>query len=103
MSSPVVERTVVIKDDDPLGLHLRPAKAFAQLALRFESEIEVVRDNLRVDGKSIIHMMTMAAGPGVSLVLKASGSDAQEAVDALAQFIESGFATDEKQCPSKAE
>jgi phosphocarrier protein HPr len=97
MSSPVVQRTVIVSNDDPLGLHLRPAQLFAQLALRFEAEIEVVRDNLRVDGKSIIHVMTLAAGPGSKLVLEARGADAQEAVDALARFVESGFTTEEKQ------
>ncbi len=103
MSSPCVQRMVVIREDDPLGLHLRPAKAFSQLALRFKSEIEVVRENLRVDAKSIINVLTLGAGPGVKLTLEARGEDAQQAIDALARFIESGFVVDEKECPSPAE
>ena len=103
MSSPVVQREVVIREDDPLGMHLRPAKAFSQLALRFESEIEVVRDKLRVDAKSIINVLTLGAGPGVKLMLEARGDDAQEAIDALARFIENGFTVDEKECQSQAE
>lgn len=93
-SSPVVQRVVVISDKDPLGLHIRPAELFARLAMKFESEIEVVRDTLRVDAKSIMHMLTLGAEPGAELRLEARGADAQDAVDALARFIESGFAVE---------
>ena len=94
MTSPVVQRTVVISDKDPLGLHIRPAEQFARLAMSFESEIEVVRDTLRVDGKSIMHMLTLGGEPGVTLVLEARGPDAQQAVDAIARFVENGFTLD---------
>jgi phosphocarrier protein HPr len=97
MSSPVVQRVVVISDKDPLGLHIRPAEQFARLAMKFESEIEVVRDTLRVDGKSIMHMLTLGAEPGVELRLEACGADAEAAVDALVRFIESGFGIDESE------
>ena len=94
MTSPVVQRTVVINDKDPLGLHIRPAEQFARLAMSFSSEIEVVRDTLRVDGKSIMHMLTLGGEPGVTLVLEARGPDAQQAVDAIARFVENGFTLD---------
>jgi len=97
MSSPVVERVVVISDKDPLGLHIRPAELFARLAMKFESEIEVVRDTLRVDAKSIMHMLTLGAEPGAELRLEARGGDAEAAVDALARFIESGFAVEKSE------
>jgi phosphocarrier protein HPr len=91
MSSPAAQRVVVISDKDPLGLHIRPAEQFVRLAMKFPCEIEVVRDNLRVDGKSIMHMLTLGAEPGAELRLEARGDDAEQAVNALARFIENGF------------
>ncbi|MCH2113533.1 MAG: HPr family phosphocarrier protein [Pirellulales bacterium] len=93
MEIPVVERTVVISN--PQGLHARPAEMFARLALRFDSEIEVIRESLRVDAKSILHVLTLGAGQGTKLVLHARGADANEALEALARLVDSDFATDE--------
>jgi phosphocarrier protein len=92
-----VRRSVVVTDKDPLGLHLRPAQLLSQLASRFQSEIEVVRETLRVDAKSILHVMTLAAAPGVELVIEARGDDAEEAVEKLIRFIENGFCEVETQ------
>jgi phosphocarrier protein HPr len=101
MSSPVVQRVVRISDKDPLGLHIRPAEQFVRLAMKFTSEIEVVRENLRVDGKSIMHMLTLGAEPGAELALEARGEDAEQAVAALARFIENGFVIDQTECQSQ--
>ena len=98
MSSPVVQRVVQINDKDPLGLHIRPAERFVRLAMKFTCEIEVVRENLRVDGKSIMHMLTLGAEPGTELVLEARGDDAEQAVESLARFIDNGFVVDETEC-----
>jgi phosphocarrier protein HPr len=95
MSSPAAQRVVVISDKDPLGLHIRPAEQFVRLAMKFSCEIEVVRDNLRVDGKSIMHMLTLGAEPGAELRLEARGDDAEQAVNALARFIENGFVVEQ--------
>lgn len=103
MAEPDVRRTVVVGHKDPMGLHLRPAQLFAQLAGRFTANIEVVRDSLRVDGKSILHMMTLAAAPGTELTIEASGADAKEAVEALTRFVENGFEIDETECSQPAE
>ncbi len=100
MTSPVVQRVVVVSDKDPLGLHIRPAEQFVRLAMKFTSEIEVVRESLRVDGKSIMHMLTLGAEPGAELRLEAQGDDAEQAVAALARFIENGFVNDQTECPS---
>ena len=102
MSSPVVQRVVVINGKDPLGLHLRPAELFARLAMKFSSNVEVVNDSLRADAKSIMQMLTLGARPGVELRLEAQGADAQDAVDALARFVENGFAAEETECQSRA-
>ena len=101
MSSPVVQRVVVISDKDPLGLHVRPAEQFVRLAMKFSCEIEVVRDSLRVDGKSIMHMLTLGAEPGAELILEARGDDAEHAVAALAKFIENGFVIDQTECQNQ--
>jgi phosphotransferase system HPr (HPr) family protein len=95
MDRPTVRRTVVIGNGDPLGVHLRPAELFSKLAMKFEAEIQVVRDSLRVDGKSIMHMLTLGAEPGTTLVLEARGADAEEALEALVRFIENDFEYDE--------
>ncbi len=73
------------------GFHLRPAKLFVELASKFGSTIEVIKDDVRIDGKSILSILTLAAPQGALLSLVAQGADAQAAVDALATLIESGF------------
>ncbi len=74
-----------------LGLHARPASRFAQLAGEFASDIYLVRDGEAVDGKSILEILTIACPQGTKLLLRAQGSDAQEAVDALSQLVEGRF------------
>ena len=88
-----IQRTVVISN--PQGLHARPAELFARLALQFDSTIEVIRDNHRVDAKSILHVLTLGAAQGTELTLQAEGTDAESALEALVRLVESDFATDE--------
>jgi phosphocarrier protein HPr len=89
MSSFPVQRVVVIRNEQ--GLHARPAEQFVRLAMKFESKIEIVREGHRVEAKSIMDLLTLGAAKGTELTLEAEGSDAQAAVDALAQLVESGF------------
>ena len=93
MGSAIVTKSVVIRN--PEGLHARPAELFARLALRFEAEIQVVKDNHRVDAKSILHVLTLGASQGQELVLEAQGDDAAAAIQALAKLVDSEFAIDE--------
>ena len=93
MEMPIAQRTVVI--NNPQGLHARPAEVFARLALKFDSEIEVIRDSLRVDAKSILHVLTLGAAQGTELVLHAHGADAEAALEALARLVDSDFTSDE--------
>lgn len=74
-----------------LGLHARPAALFVQTANRFESLIEVRKDDLMADGKSIMGIMTLAAEMGSLISVSATGKDAEEAMEALAKLIESNF------------
>lgn len=71
-----------------LGLHARPAGKFVALASSFESRISVGRGNEWVDGRSILSLLSLAAGRGAKLRIRAEGSDAVAAVEALGQLLE---------------
>ena len=81
-----------------LGLHARPAMAFVDAAMAFESTITVQRDEPGamdpVDGKSIMQMMMLAATKGTKLRTTAEGADAQAACARLKALVESGFDED---------
>lgn len=74
-----------------LGLHARPAAAFVKVAGRFKAEVTVGRDDLVVNGKSIMGVMTLAAEPGSELTIRAEGDDAQAAAEALVNLVAAGF------------
>jgi phosphocarrier protein len=74
-----------------LGLHARACALFVKTASRFKSEVLVSRDGLEVNGKSIMGVMMLAAEYGSELLLRADGSDEQDAVSAIAKLIESKF------------
>ena len=76
---------------NPLGLHARPAAQFVRLASTFGSNIEVVKDSMAVNGKSIMGVMMLAAEYGSTITLRADGPDADLALDALATLVEGGF------------
>lgn len=103
MDQPIVRRTVVIPAKDPLGLHMRPAQLLVQLALKYNCKIDVLRDTLRVDAKSIFDVLTLAAEPGVTIEFEAEGDDAEPAVESLARFIENGFVNDETKSETKSQ
>ena len=83
------ERTVQIVNKN--GLHARPAAEIVKLAARFQSEITVVKDDLDVNGKSIMGVMMLAAEHGSSITLRAEGPDADQALDALAKLVHERF------------
>lgn len=74
-----------------LGLHARPAAEFVKLSSRFKSSISVGKDDLEVNGKSIMGVMMLAAEYGSRLRILAVGHDADDAVAALADLVASGF------------
>ena len=95
MSDPKARRVVVVTN--PQGMHARPAHEFVTLASKFAAEIEVVKDHERVDGKSILGLLTLAAVEGTELSIEAVGPDAERALDALAELFASGFAEKENE------
>jgi len=83
------ERTVLIENKN--GLHARPAAEIVKLAAKFTSEITIVKDDLDVNGKSIMGVMMLAAEHGSSITLRAEGPDADQALDALATLVHNRF------------
>lgn len=73
------------------GIHARPAALIAQTANKFASEITLVKDTTTVNAKSIMGVITMAAGYNTTLTVKAEGADEQEAVDTIFNLFESKF------------
>jgi len=85
----VIEREARIVN--PLGMHARPAAEFVKLASRFKSAVEVRKDDLAVNGKSIMGVMMLAAECGSSLAIKTDGEDAERAMEALLALVADGF------------
>lgn len=74
-----------------LGLHARPAMQFVDVANTFQATIKVCKGDQCVDGKSIMQMMMLAATAGTGLKIVAEGPDAEAALNALDQLIQSKF------------
>ena len=74
-----------------LGIHARPAAMFVKTANQFDCEVFVEKDGETVNGKSIMGLMMLAAGPGSKLTIHANGADAQAAVSELESIIERKF------------
>ena len=85
----MAERVVQVVNKN--GLHARPAAEIVKAAARFKSDIAIVREDLEVNGKSIMGVMMLAAECGSTLTLKATGPDADDALAALATLIASRF------------
>ncbi len=83
------DRTVRIVNK--LGLHARPAAEIVKTAARFKSDITIVRDELEVNGKSIMGVMMLAAEFGSTILLRAEGADADAALDALVALAAAKF------------
>jgi phosphocarrier protein HPr len=84
-----LERAIRIVNEN--GIHARPAAEIVKVAARFRSEITLSRDGLDVNGKSIMGVMMLAAECGSTVMAKATGDDAAEALDALERVISSKF------------
>jgi phosphocarrier protein HPr len=74
-----------------LGLHARPSAQLTQAAGKFTSEIYIAKNGRRVNAKSIMGVMMLAAGPGSTVVVDAEGPDEQQAIDAIGALIASRF------------
>ena len=93
MSEQIVSREVVV--GMPQGLHARPADQLAREARTWQSRIELLNDSQRVDGKSILEVLTLAAEAGTRLVVEATGPDAREALEAIGSLFDRNFSEQE--------
>ncbi len=73
------------------GLHARASAKFVKLASSFDAEIQVARDENTVDARSIMGLMMLAAGIGSHILITATGPEAAEAIEALAELVENRF------------
>ena len=73
------------------GIHARPAAMFVRLATKFKSDVFIEKDGEKVNGKSIMGLLMLAAGPGSTLRLEVNGPDAETAVAEIAALIDSRF------------
>ena len=85
----MAERSVQIVNKH--GLHARPAAAMVKAASRFKCDITISRDDLEVHGKSIMGVMMLAAEHGAMITLRASGPDADDALESLSALVASRF------------
>lgn len=85
----MIKRTT--KVTNRLGLHARPAALLVTTATKFKSQFFISKDSIRVNGKSIMGVMMLAAEMGTELTLEVDGPDEIEAMAEIVKIIESGF------------
>ncbi len=80
-----VKKKVVVKNK--LGLHARPAALFVQIANKFDADITVIKDDIEVNGKSIMGILMLAAEKDSAITIVATGRDAHDAILELEQVV----------------
>lgn len=85
----MIKKKVTIVND--AGLHARPAAALVKIASKYESDFFIHLYGYKVNGKSILGVMTLAAEKGAELELEVDGPDEKKAMDAITELISSGF------------
>ena len=83
----MVEREVIVVPE--AGLHARPAKDVVREAKRYSSEVSIVKDGREANAKSPMKLMTLGAKKGDKVLIRATGEDEEEAVEAVASLISS--------------
>lgn len=86
------ERELVVINK--LGIHARPAAMFVKTANRFDCEIFVEKDGEKVNGKSIMGLMMLAAGPGSKIIVSVEGKDGHEALEEIEALLKRKFDED---------
>lgn len=85
----MIKKSVTLTN--PEGLHARPAALFVREANKFESNLDIESENRKVNGKSIIGIMSLGAFHGETITISANGPDEEEMVESLAKLLEKGF------------
>ena len=85
----MVSKTVKIKNE--MGFHMRPANMFVTAMTKYSSDIEIVTDTKRINGKSIMNIMAACIKCSSEITVECSGADEQAMLDEAVSLIESGF------------
>jgi phosphocarrier protein len=85
----MIKKTVTIVNK--AGMHTRPASNIVKIASKYRSDFFIVKNGYRINGKSIIGVMTLAAEQGSTLTLEVEGDDEEKASAELIKFFEDGF------------
>lgn len=88
-SGSIASQEVTVKNRQ--GIHARPSAAFVKLASQFRSEILLEKDGETINGKSIMGLLMLAAGPGSKLRITCQGDDAGAALERLVELVNNGF------------
>ena len=80
-----------VKIVNKLGLHARPASLIVQTAMAFSSNIYIIKDEIKVDAKSIMGILMLAAACGTELVLRTEGLDEEQALEKMVEVFNNGF------------
>ena len=80
-----------VKIVNKLGLHARPASLIVQTAMAFSSNIYIIKDEIKVDAKSIMGILMLAAACGTELVLRTEGLDEEQAMEKMVEVFNNGF------------
>ncbi len=99
MNGESLRRKVVVQD--PMGFHMRPLTAFAQRASQFQCSVTVEKEGQRVNGKSPLELMLLAAEQGTELTLEVCGPDAGAAIDVLTELLAAPAAEEPPEPPLK--
>lgn len=83
------QKDIVVKNK--AGLHARPISNFVNRACKFESDVLIIKDGNKINGKSILSLLTLAAGFNTMLTLCVDGEDEVEAIDELSKLLEGGY------------
>lgn len=90
----MIRKKVTVQND--AGIHARPASLIVKEATRYESEFHVHMYGYRINGKSILGLLTLAAEKGAELELEIDGPDEQEAMDRITTLFKNGFSMSEE-------
>lgn len=85
------ECAITVTITNELGLHARPAALVAGTAQQFEADVVLETDDRHIDAKSILDILSLAAGKGTSLTIRGTGEDAEDCVNAIAALVRTQF------------
>jgi len=85
----VIQKEIVLLNK--LGLHIRPAAQFTKIAAKYKADVYLIRDGMRINAKSIMGVMMLAAGQGTKLILECIGEDEEQLCSELTALIENKF------------